>query len=250
METPVLIPARNEEAHIGKTLDTLSRQYSKVRPIVIVNGSTDRTADIAADKSATLLESQEGVIPAIQEGLRSLGKTALDAVIVLDADTRPVSKRWSERHVTEANLLSINRPNISWGQVVFRDDINSIIGAVFSATAMKVAWADRHKIHPRTIRGGNMALRIHNEELLDELLSLPSYWPRSDLAIYDTFLKHDAEKKVLFHPESWAYTSGERLGENLKKVITQKRKAHEVYEESYIAEAPVNSQPYYSPHQA
>lgn len=250
MEFPVLIPARNEEERIRRGLNALTRQSQNVEPIVIINGSADNSADIARRYGATVLESAEGKVPALQEGLRHLGRKALEATLILDADSRPISKHWSQRMVAETEQIARGKPGITWGPYVFKDDTNPLVASFFTLASMQVSWADRHKGHPRTIRGGNTALRIADAELLDDLLAMPNYWPRDDVAIYDTFVSHGANKKVVFHPEAWVYTSGNRLSEALKKIIKERRSPNEIYGESYASEAPQGSEPYNSPHQA
>lgn len=244
MNVPIIIPARNEAHRIGETLDTLSRQVHKVEPIVVVNGTTDETADIARNAGARVLESAEGRMPALQEGLRFLGRRALENVLILDADSKPLSKNWSRRLVSETQGLPKERPAIVWGPYVFLEDINPAVGAFFTATSMQVSWADRHKDKPRTIRGGNTGLRICNDELLEDILVLENYWPRDDVAIYDITMKHGANKKVVFHPEAWAATSGIRLKEALKRIVKERRHATKIYDDSYAREAPPDSKPY------
>ena len=49
MNVEAVIPARNEERYIERTLQALVRQTLRPSRIIVVNdGSTDRTAEIAA----------------------------------------------------------------------------------------------------------------------------------------------------------------------------------------------------------
>ncbi|MEW6605052.1 MAG: glycosyltransferase family A protein [Thermoproteota archaeon] len=53
----VVVPARNEENFIGKTLEALFEQYSKPSKVIVVNdGSTDRTAEIASAAGAEVVD--------------------------------------------------------------------------------------------------------------------------------------------------------------------------------------------------
>jgi glycosyltransferase involved in cell wall biosynthesis len=53
----VVIPARNEENFIGKTLHTLFSQHSRPSRVIVVNdGSTDRTAEIASAAGAEVVD--------------------------------------------------------------------------------------------------------------------------------------------------------------------------------------------------
>jgi glycosyltransferase involved in cell wall biosynthesis len=246
MNTPILIAARNEANHIGHTLGALSQQAHDIEPVVVINGSIDRTADIAISMGATVIESAEGKMPAIQEGLRFLGKRALEPVLILDADSRPFSKNWSARMTSELGQLPAHKPAMTWGPYIFNGEINPALGAFFSATSMRVSWADRHKDRPRTIRGGNTGLLMKDSELLERVLTLGNYWPREDVAIFDTMKSREAIHKVVFHPESWVLTSGYRISETLKKIIKERKHPSLVMDGSYASEAPAGSKPYNS----
>ncbi|MBC2594459.1 glycosyltransferase [Ruficoccus amylovorans] len=87
----VIIPARDEEDAIGRLLDSLHAQ--SIRPgevIVVDDGSTDRTAAIAREKSATVLSGQE--LPAGWRGkpwacFQGARAATAPWLLFLDADT-------------------------------------------------------------------------------------------------------------------------------------------------------------------
>jgi glycosyltransferase involved in cell wall biosynthesis len=236
LSTPVLIAARNEADQIGHTLE----------PIVVVNGSTDKTADISRQAGATVLESPEGKMPALQEGLRHLGKRALEPVLIIDADSHPISKNWSAKMTEEMIKSGEQSPAIVWGPYVFNGEINPALGALFTVTSMRVSWADRHKEAPRTIRGGNTGLFMKNDELLEEMISLDNYWPREDVAIFDTMIKHEASQKVVLSPDAWVVTSGFRTAETIRQIIKARKHPSKVMDDSYASDAPLGSIPYFS----
>lgn len=70
--TDVLIPARNDAKHIGAVLDGISSRL--VRSVVVVdNGSTDPTAQVAQDRGAVVLrERSPGYGSACRRGLAHL----------------------------------------------------------------------------------------------------------------------------------------------------------------------------------
>jgi glycosyltransferase involved in cell wall biosynthesis len=82
----VVIPAHNEENYLGATLDALKKQnYLLHEVIVVANGCTDRTAEVARGKChrlITLSEKSLGVA-------RNLGARMArgDLLLFLDADT-------------------------------------------------------------------------------------------------------------------------------------------------------------------
>jgi glycosyltransferase involved in cell wall biosynthesis len=246
MNTPVIIAARNEASHIGATLDSLSRQSESVEPIVIVNGSSDATADIAAKAGVTTLESGEGKLPAIQEGLRFLGKRALEPVLILDADCRPFTRRWGSHMSGELRNLAADRPAMAWGPYVYSGDINGLVGAFFTGTTMRVSWADRHRERPRTIRGGNTGLFMKEDELLEEILALENFWPRDDVAIFDTMKGQGAEHEVTFNMDGWVLSSGSRITDTLRRITKERKHPSLVMDGSYADDAPAGSKPYNS----
>ncbi len=83
----IVIPAHDEEQYIEKTVGSIKQQeYGNIEVIVVPNGCTDKTADIAAkhaDKVYVL--QQRSVSEARNTGARhALG----DIILFLDADTR------------------------------------------------------------------------------------------------------------------------------------------------------------------
>lgn len=79
----VIIPALNEEGAIGRVLGDLPEWVDVV--IVVDNGSTDATAEVAARYGArVVVEPQRGYGAACLAGIAALGET--DIVVFLDAD--------------------------------------------------------------------------------------------------------------------------------------------------------------------
>lgn len=82
----VIIPAHNEEAYLRRTLDALRRQnYGWFEIVVVANGCTDRTVDIARDRCHRLIVlSQKSLGVARNLGARMARGELL---LFLDADT-------------------------------------------------------------------------------------------------------------------------------------------------------------------
>ena len=81
----VLIPAFNEALSIGHVLKALPKSVSEV--IVVDNGSTDETAAIAKNHSATVVqESRKGYGYACLKGMEHLAKNPPEIVVFLDGD--------------------------------------------------------------------------------------------------------------------------------------------------------------------
>lgn len=87
----ILIPCHNEERGIGSVIDgvplrLLKRLQYKTEIIVINNNSTDRTAQIAEKRKATVIvEKEKGKGNAIKKGFRSVSSDTA-YVVMLDGD--------------------------------------------------------------------------------------------------------------------------------------------------------------------
>jgi dolichol-phosphate mannosyltransferase len=85
----VVIPARDEEHRLGPCVASLVGQGADV--VVVDDGSTDRTAEVAADAGATVVSA--GALPAGWAGKAHALQVGLEAastpvVVFVDADTR------------------------------------------------------------------------------------------------------------------------------------------------------------------
>ena len=85
MKASIIIPAMNEERSIGLVLDEIPRD-DVAEVIVVDNGSTDGTADVARARGATVVEEKRtGYGAACLKGIASLGSTS-EIVVILDGD--------------------------------------------------------------------------------------------------------------------------------------------------------------------
>lgn len=114
----VVIPCRNEAAHIGPLLDALAQQSVRPDEVIIVDdGSTDDTIDVVrawtvrhqADAGAPLPVRVvpgpgHGPGPAMNAGISAAG--AADIIIRFDGHSRPDSDyvRWSKAGVADARI--------------------------------------------------------------------------------------------------------------------------------------------------
>jgi len=90
-EIGVLVPAHNEESVIAKTLTQIRVQLNAAdRLLVVADNCDDKTADIARQSGAVVLERTNlaniGKGFALEYGVRYLAESPPDVVIVVDAD--------------------------------------------------------------------------------------------------------------------------------------------------------------------
>ena len=84
----VVIPAFNEEAVLGRTLDALLQEVSSNQVLVVSDGSTDKTTQIVNDRKINLLELpfNLGVGAAMRSGFQFAKENGFQKVIQFDAD--------------------------------------------------------------------------------------------------------------------------------------------------------------------
>jgi len=94
MKLIVLIPAYNEEENIEKVILSIPRKISgidKVQVLVVNDGSTDKTEDMALNGGADKIVSHKtnmGVGVAFMTGIRNAISMGADVVVTLDADSQ------------------------------------------------------------------------------------------------------------------------------------------------------------------
>ncbi|MFH1978318.1 MAG: glycosyltransferase [Candidatus Aenigmatarchaeota archaeon] len=86
--TTIVIPAYNEEKNIGDCLESIKQSdfpKSKLEVIVVDDGSSDRTVEIAEKFGAKIIkQGHEGKVAALNEGIKN---SMYDLVVTMDADT-------------------------------------------------------------------------------------------------------------------------------------------------------------------
>jgi glycosyltransferase involved in cell wall biosynthesis len=84
----VVIPAFNEEAVLGRTLDALLQEVSSNQVLVVSDGSTDKTSQIVTERKINLLELSFnlGVGAAMRSGFQYARENGFRKVIQFDAD--------------------------------------------------------------------------------------------------------------------------------------------------------------------
>lgn len=211
-KTPIIIPSRNGERHIERTLDSLPRSVS---PLVITNGERDDTEIIAKHYGAETRHADlEGKMIAIQEGLHTLGRQALSSLIVLDVDTTPCfPEKWHSGYRKKLETPGPN-PRIVGGPVIFKDaDIATC--ALRTTRRAQLALGSPKEITALNSRGRlvghqfgpHMGINLkNNSELLDAILAMPNYWPGEDEAIGKMIVASSGSYEETLNPTMLATT--------------------------------------------
>lgn len=119
----IQIPCFNEEQNIGQTLDDLPKQIAgidEIEVLVINDGSSDNTAQVAKNCGAAVIEIKQnkGLANAFRTGLQESLKLGADIIVNTDADNQykasdieklvqPILRGDAEIVVGERNILSI-----------------------------------------------------------------------------------------------------------------------------------------------
>ena len=149
----VIVPAHNEEAYLGATLDALNQQdYGNFEILVVANGCTDRTADVAREKCSRLVTLEA-------KGLgvsRNLGGhlAAGDLLVFLDADTI------LEPHALRTIAEQFTRRNAG-GTLKGQPDSNRF--------AYRVIYGLKNFMHRFVVRNGSSGVIICWKDQFDQV---------------------------------------------------------------------------------
>ncbi len=201
MEISLVIPAYNEEACIGETVDVATKNSrGKFKEIVVVdNASTDKTAEVARAHGARVVyEAQKGLTSARQAGFEA---TTSELIAYIDADTH-ITPQWidiAERAFRErSDIVSLSGPRRYFGTARYRRWILNTMWVVAPLTYPIVGYM---------ILGGNfIAKRSAIEKIGGFDRSIAFYGEDTDLA-----RRLSKVGKSLFRMDFYAYASARRF---------------------------------------
>lgn len=247
MKTPVIIPAFNEERRLERTLHYLP---DSVAPIIAINGSDDLsnylTAAIAEQFGAEVqIIPEQGKLPAIQKVLRGLGDRALEPLLILDADTRPLfPKHWHSHMLHDLSTEGV--PQVVGGPVWFT-------GRPIGESAIRSVWragralASAHDTSLERVGqcGPNMGIKLEKNHVLKAILDLEHTWPGEDIALTQAVIDNGGDFHQPVHPFACTTTptslSFVSLSQRLRIGRDESRK---IISERYAARGAPGSKPY------
>lgn len=192
MKTPVLISAYNEERHLHATLQALPADTTE--PVLLANGCTDATVAIAERFGVPTIELESrGKMPAIQAGIGYLGARAVtEPFILLDADSRPMfpSKWVNALWCARADNIDSTKPAAVVGSFVYSNGASHVSDVVRSAAHAYKHFKSRNQQMGGGFYGRNMLFDLKTQDLRDDIMAMPNYWPGEDRAIKDMVLQH------------------------------------------------------------
>jgi len=237
MKTPVIIAAHNESAMIGRALNRLDS--NSVEPHVMANGCEDETADIARSYGAVVYETPEaGKLPAIQTVLSALGNRALEPVLYLDADSRPIfANRW---HRYMLGGLNTEKPSAASGPIIL--DTFGVTGLAYGSKYYTDNLRARYEGNVR-FRGANMATSFQRDTVLKRVLELPHIWPGEDCAIELTLKSEGGLSHQVIHPGATVLTSARYIPSVTEVVEVGREEARKRSLKNYAERAAEGSMP-------
>lgn len=236
----MLIAARNEANSISRTLEMLTPQAD---PIVIPNGCTDQTAQVAEQYGATIIQTNiEGKMTALQSGIRYLGKRALEPFLTLDADSRPIFPAWWLGSLLKTRyILPEDEPAVVVGPIVFTSGADPLLNTYRTARTLHRLVATRNNPQEGSFAGGNMLIHTLRDEIVEEILELPQIWPGEDAVIKDVVVESGGNVRKSLNPLASIFSDSSRYP-TLRKILAKGRKqTREDFRQTYLDDAPPNS---------
>jgi len=194
----VVIPARNEEAHIAATLQSLRRQTLSAAAVwVIADNCTDATADVARAHGAevfTTIDNRHrkagGLNQLLAELLPAMGPS--DSILVMDADTVLVAD-FIERAVADFEA----HPELdAVGGVFVGDDTPGLLGQFQRNEYLRYA-RDVSRHHRRVFVLTGTASLFRSDALVAVAAARGSVLPGVCGDVYDTYsLTEDNELTI------------------------------------------------------
>ncbi len=151
MKMSFIVPALNEEEHIGKCLDSVKNQKYFHESIVVDGGSEDATREIASEKGATI-ETDPGENAAIA---RNIGAEEAEGEVYcfVDSDT-VLPEDWSEKahkHFKKDEVVAVGGP-LKPRNPCFKDKV-----VYYLTTDLSPTITSKFNFHQ--FQGPNMAFR-------------------------------------------------------------------------------------------
>jgi peptidoglycan/xylan/chitin deacetylase (PgdA/CDA1 family) len=205
LKISVIIPARNEEMYIESCINSVkSQDFSDYEIIVVDNGSTDKTAEIAENLGARVVPEPIAGLPRAREKGRNAANT--DLLVYLDADMIIPPSYLSKLFCffeENNNVVAISNPYLfydgNWKIRVLEKILFKVLFPIFYKLLRLLKF-------PGVIMGGNFAVRKNTlEEIGGFDKNIEFYGEDVDIS------KRISEKgKIAFIDDLYSQTSARR----------------------------------------
>ncbi len=173
---PVVICAKDEAANLPAVLTSLALSDTQVTPIVVVNGSTDASEEVAATMGAIVIAKPQPSKTAAYKAGFSFATSELGADVVLSTDADcVVSTHWAQGMVDSLKTGAEDRTQINFGLIGITH------GPSRTTDVMRTFVLNRRQVINRMLgkvpgaRGANIGIRVGQTSCArDAILSLRS----------------------------------------------------------------------------
>lgn len=216
---PVVIAARNEEVDLPATLLALADSHDAVMPIVVENGSNDRTQEFASAMGAKALTVAAHKMGALQLGIsHALTQEKMGrSVLFTDADTL-VGRNWARAISPDGHHAQ--ESHVRYGSVAYAHGEASHIDAIRTAYAFAKDLNSLARNKRPVGRGANMSIYFsEQDEFYEEYMQLPSdLFIAEEEKIADMVENHGGKVSRALGLRALAVTRGDRY-DSLKTLL-------------------------------
>jgi glycosyltransferase involved in cell wall biosynthesis len=190
----IIIPAHNEERYIRGTLEALLQQnYPSFEIIVVANGCTDKTSEVAQDKCHRLIQMQDRGL----SRARNLGAHAAlgDILIFLDADTilenqalHAIASKFTRDYAAGTLRGQPDIPRVKYKFMYAWKNFMHFSGLHEGSSGVILCW----KQHFQSTSGFDEALHVReNSDLICKLRKMGRYIYIGDTAVITSMRRYE-----------------------------------------------------------
>lgn len=195
----IIIPAHNEQDYLGPTLDALLKQdYPKFEIVVVANGCTDKTCEIARERCHRLIDLKErGLSRARNVGAQeAMG----DILVFLDADTileRDALYKIAGQFTRECAAGTLrgepDLPRLKYKLMYAWKNFMHSSGLHEGSSGVILCWKD----HFQQTSGFDEALHVReNSDLINKLRTMGKYIYVGETAVITSMRRYERTRSL------------------------------------------------------
>lgn len=195
----IIIPAHNEQDYIGETLEALLKQeYPRFEILVVANGCTDQTCEVAKERCHRLIVMQERGL----SRARNVGAQAAlgDILIFLDADTileagalYKIAEQFTREHAAGTLRGEPDIPRFKYKLMYAWKNFMHSSGLHEGSSGVILCWKD----HFQRTTGFDEALHVReNSDLINKLRKMGDYRYVGETAVITSMRRYEHMNSV------------------------------------------------------